>query len=484
MAIGETTPLRSKDALENLPSYTYVTACFASLNSVNLGFDIGVSSGIGLLIQEDMDLTDWQLGFFMGCIQLMAAIGAMCSHEISDRFGRCMTFTFAQVIFLIGICILGTAYNFFLLILGRLFLGFAIGLSLAIDPMYITEIAPGKHRGKLTTLSEIAINVGIVLGFVVNWCLADLPDGTDWRVMVACGAILPLTLLVLSITVMPESPRWLVANGRTEEAESILTKTHPAGENISSVVEGIRQQIEETKSILELGWQPLLKPDPVTRYLMIVGMGVAFTQQLTGIESIIMYSPEIFKRAGVATTHKELFFVTIIMGVLKTLVIVVSACYLDNLGRRPLLILSTVGMSISDFLLGWAIYVKWSIGAVAGVCSFVTFFSIGIGPVCWLLASEVFPVQIRAKAMSVATTLNRIASGFVATTFLPMAGFLTLAGYFWLFSGVIAVIFLWTCVYIPETKQRTLEQLVKDLGEDILKDEEQATRRAESGAKA
>lgn len=482
MAVSETTPLRSKDATP--PFYTYVISCFASLNSVNLGFDIGVSSGIGLLIQEDMHLTDWELGFFMGCIQLMAAIGAMCSHEISDRYGRCLTFTFAQVIFLIGICILGTANSFFLLILGRIFLGFAIGISLSIDPMYITEIAPASHRGKLTTLSEIAINVGIVLGFIVNWCLADLPDGTDWRAMVACGAVLPLALLILSLTIMPESPRWLVANGRAEEAESILFKTHSVGENISSLVDGIRQQIKESKSILELGWQPLLRPDPVTRYLMIVGIGVAFTQQLTGIESIIMYSPEIFKRAGVATTHKELFFVTIIMGVVKTLVIMVSACYLDNLGRRPLLILSTVGMSISDFLLAMAIYVRSSIGAVAGICSFVTFFSIGIGPVCWLMASEVFPVQIRAKAMSVATTLNRVASGLVATTFLPMAGFLTLAGYFWFFSGVIAAIFLWTCVYIPETKQMTLEQLVKDLGKDILNDEGQAAAGMENSAKA
>jgi sugar porter (SP) family MFS transporter len=461
---NEKTPLtsQSKDASseeEPLPMYVWAIALFATINSVNLGFDIGVNSGVGLLIQEDMQLTDWELGIFMGSIHFVAAGGGLMSHEILDRLGRRLTFTVSQFIFLVGIGILCYATTYEQLLVSRVFLGIAIGISLALGPLYIGELSPASHRGRLTTLAEIAINVGILIGFIVNWVFADWPLGVNWRLMTACGAVLPLVLIVLSLTVMPESPRWLIANGEIDKAEVILARTHPAGEDIFALVDGIRTQTEKDKGISALGWEPLLHPDPVTRSMMIVGIGVAFAQQVTGVESVVMYSPEIFKRAGYASTQKELFVATIWVGIVKSVCIVFAALLLDSMGRRPLLLASMAGMACSHVLLASASINGSGAIAALSVLFFVGFFSIGIGPITWIYASEVFPLNIRARALSAATTVNRLTSATVALTFLPLADAIGFAGYFFLFAFFIAaagIIQYFTC---PETKGRTLEQV-------------------------
>jgi len=462
MVATENTPLTSKGGDKEEPPlnwYVCVIAACATINSVNLGFDIGVNSGVGMLVQEDMGLTDWELGVFMGSIHFVAAVGGFMSHEITDRLGRRLSFLVAQVIFLIGIAILCCAQSYTQLLFSRVFLGLAIGVSLALGPLYISELAPAGHRGKLTTWSEIAINVGILIGFIVNWVFADLPHGVNWRVMVACGAVLPCVLIVLSLTVLPESPRWLIAKGQLPEAEEVLTSTHPPGEDIATLVNGIRHQAEEDAGNADRGWEPLLRPDEFTRRMMMVGIGVAFAQQVTGIESVVMYSPEIFKRAGVATNVKELFVATILVGVVKTLCIIVAACHLDSWGRRPLLLLSMAGMSSSLLLLSAGFHLDISMLAASAVLLYVSFFSLGIGPICWLFAAEVFPVHIRAKAMSVATTVNRLGSGTVALTFLPLADILGFAGYFLLFAFLILVCGVIQYFTVPETKGLTLEEI-------------------------
>lgn len=467
MAANENTPLalhipgsKSYDkAEESPPRYVYAIAACATLNSVNLGFDIGVNSGAGLLIQEDMRLTDWQLGVFMGSIHFVAAIGGLVSHEFTDRLGRRISFAVAQAIFLVGIAILCSAQSYSQLLLSRVFLGIAIGVSLALGPLYISELSPASHRGRLTTWAEVAINLGILIGFVANWVFVDLPQGMNWRVMTASGAVLPVLLIVLSLTVMPESPRWLISKGDVSQARTILASTHPAGEDIEEIVEGIRQQAETDAGYARLGWAPLLQPDACTRRLMMVGIGVAFAQQASGIESIVMYSPEIFRRAGVATSVKELFIATILVGVVKTVFILIAACFLDSLGRRPMLLFSSCGMALSHVLLSVAFFQGLPMLAASAVLLYVGFFSLGIGPITWLFASEVFPLHIRAKAMSTATTVNRIVSATVALTFLPLADLLGFAGYFLLFASIVAVSAVVQFFTVPETKGMTLEKI-------------------------
>lgn len=383
----------------------------------------------------------------------------MFSHYFCDRLGRCKTFTVSQAIFLMGICLLVTSKDFTQVLASRIFTGFAIGVSLAIDPLYISEVAPASHRGQLTTLSEIAINFGILLGFIANWVFADLPAGENWRTMKLVGTIGPLTMIILSLTVMPESPRWLAAQGRDTEAEEVLRSTHNAGENMNILMTGIKNEVQEEATFAKLGWQPLLQPDAQTRWMMSVGIGVAVAQQMTGIESVVMYSPEIFKQAGVAKTDKDLFAVTVCLGVVKTFCIVVSACFLDNCGRRPLLLVGMAGIAASQATMSMGLAVENDVVTVVGVFSFVCFFSLGVGPICWLLAAEVFPFNIRAKAMSVATTLNRITSASVALTFLPLSGFLGLSGYFGVFAMLSSLCGAIQFFTVPETKGMTLESM-------------------------
>eukprot|EP00928_Gymnodinium_smaydae_P040310 TRINITY_DN2734_c0_g3_i1.p1 TRINITY_DN2734_c0_g3~~TRINITY_DN2734_c0_g3_i1.p1 ORF type:complete len:521 (-),score=63.23 TRINITY_DN2734_c0_g3_i1:427-1959(-) len=443
-----------------------ISMCSA-LNSANIGFDIGVSSGVAILIREDMDLNDVQVGAFIGLIHFIAAFGSLNSHAVSDRLGRRLTFTVTQVVLLAGLAVSLFSRSFALLMVGRVLVGLGIGLGLAIDALYIAELAPAQHRGKLTAWPEIAVNLGILIGFFANWLLADLGADFAWRYMIACGAFLPCLLIILSLTIMPESPRWLIAKGRVGEATELLKRTHPAGEDVATLVDGILKDIDDDAQAERLGWRTLLCPSANVRRSVLVALGVAFAQQINASESVVAYSPEIFKRAGVASTTSSLFAITMLVGFVKCLFVVIAASFVDNCGRRPLLVLSTAGATISLAMLSLGTYLGVSWLSVAAVCCFMAVFSLGLGPMPWLLAAELFPSRLRAKGTSLATFLNRCTSGTIALTFLPVSRALGgQANYFAFFALLTAISALACYKFVPETSQRTLEELQQTIGEN------------------
>jgi len=212
---------------------TYSTIIFslcAALNSCNLGFDIGVSTVVGPLLQDgEFALSNFQTEIFMGSINFFAMIGAIFASDISDRFGRRCSFVVAALTFIFGIIIMVSAPNYTALIFGRVFVGIGVGFGLAIDPLYISEIAPASHRGRLVTWSEIAVNIGIVLGFSSGLFFFNIENDVAWRVMFALGLVMPICLVFLTTFVMPESPRWLVSKGSSDKAREILIKIYPEG---------------------------------------------------------------------------------------------------------------------------------------------------------------------------------------------------------------------------------------------------------------
>mmetsp|Transcript_668 Transcript_668/g.1111 ORF Transcript_668/g.1111 Transcript_668/m.1111 type:complete len:499 (-) Transcript_668:305-1801(-) len=447
------------------PLFMYLMAGCAALNSTNIGFDIGVSSGMAVILQEQWQLTDGQIGQFMSSIAFMAALGGLSSQGVSDRLGRRWTFAVTQATLLVGLAIQVSAVSFIMVMVGRLIVGLAVGFGLAVDPLYIAELAPAEHRGRLTSWPEIAINFGILLGFFVNWAFADIDHAISWRLMAAMGAILPTILLVLSLAVMPESPRWLISKERGDEATAVLRSSHSQSHDVASIVEAIKSEISEDQSNGSSGWVPLLCPDKVTRKLLLVGIGIAVAQQITGVDSVVAYSPTIFKRGHVATTDASLFAVTMLVGFVKLAFIVLAAHYMDTKGRRPLLIFSTSASAVCLAALALALALNISWLSVFAVCSYVAAFSLGIGPITWLMAAEIFPSKIRAKSMSLATFVNRCTSGIVTLTFLPLSDAMGgQAQYFTLFAALTVLTAVFACVVVPETKQQTLEQLHQQMG--------------------
>lgn len=335
----------------NVSQSTYLFVMCAALNSCNLGYDIGVNTGAGkLLLDEDsLNLDERQLEIFMGSLNLFAAIGAICGSIISDKFGRRGAFLVAAIGFIFGVLVQSFANSYLVLMIGRVFVGLGVGFGLAIDPIYISEVSPSEHRGRLVTWSEIATNIGIVFGFISGLIFYNLEPNLAWRLMFGSGIILPSILIFCVIKVMPESPRWLISKGRDEEAKLVLEKIYPVGCDIDTVVKEIRDAIKmEMDAEQAVGWDMIFYPTPAFRRMLLVGVGSAIAQQLVGIDAIQYFLDFILEEAGVQEGIGRMF-ILIGLGILKLAVIFVAGSFFDKSGRRPLIFISLFGKNIFSF---------------------------------------------------------------------------------------------------------------------------------------
>ncbi|XP_010935630.1 probable polyol transporter 4 [Elaeis guineensis] len=449
--------------------YVFACAVFASLNNVLLGYDVGVMSGCILFIQKDLHITEVQQEVLVGCLSIVSLLGSLAGGRTSDAVGRKWTMGLAAIVFQIGAAIMAFAPSFRVLMIGRLLAGVGIGFGVMIAPVYIAEISPAVARGSLTSFPEIFINVGILLGYISNYAFSGLSEHINWRIMLGVG-ILPSVFIGFALFVIPESPRWLVMQKRVDEARSVLTKV--------SESEGDAEQrlaeIEKAASVTgaegyrdKAVWRELLRPSPAVRRMMITGFGIQCFQQVTGIDATVYYSPTIFRDAGIKSDSK-LLAATVAVGFTKTIFILVATFLIDRVGRKPLLFVSTIGMTICLFGLGLALSLlkhelvstKLGIGAaMLAVCGNVAFFSVGMGPVCWVLSTEIFPLRLRAQATALGAVGNRVSSGLIAMSFLSVCRILSVGGTFLIFSLISAVSVVFVYKRVPETKGKTLEQI-------------------------
>nr|QCU55131.1 polyol transporter [Camellia fraterna] len=449
----------------NTKKYVLACAIFASLNSVLLGYDVGLMSGAILFIHEDLKITEVQQEVLVGSLSVVSLFGSLAGGRTSDAIGRKWTMGLAAIIFQTGAAIMTLAPTFQILMIGRLLCGIGIGFGVMIAPVYIAEISPTIARGSLTSFPEIFINLGILLGYVSNYAFSGLSVHLNWRIMLAVG-ILPSVFIGFALFIIPESPRWLVMQNRVEAARAVLLKTieneseveERLGEILLAAGIGNAEKYEE-KPV----WRELLSPSPALRRMLVTGFGIQCFQQITGIDATVYYSPEIFEVAGIAGNSK-LLAATVAVGVTKTAFILVAILLIDKLGRKPLLSISTIGMTICLFCLGLTLlllkHTPFGIGMpILAVCGNVAFFSVGIGPVCWVLTSEIFPFRLRAQAGALGAVGNRVCSGLIAMSFLSMAPAITVAGTFFIFSAVSAVSVAFVYTLVPETKGKSLEQI-------------------------
>lgn len=398
----------------------------------------------------------------------------------------------AAAIFFVGAVVMSLAPSFAWLMVGRLVAGMGVGYALVIAPVYTAEVAPASTRGTLTCFPEIFINLGILLGYVANYAFQDLPAHYSWRVMLGMGVVPPFFIGVF-VLFMPESPRWLIMRNRNEDAMKVLLRTSDsvaeAEERLAQIMEGIQyaqknlrkggpistQEVvdggDSLKSEGEGTWGELLfRNTPTIRRMLLVGLGIQFFQQASGIDATVYYSPVTFKKAGIKSQN-AILGATMAMGFVKTGFIVVAACFIDKAGRRPLLLTSTAGTTLSLASLALCLigvgktsgstHEAFAFLAVFAACANVAFFSIGLGPVNWVMGAEIYPLRLRAKAAGIGVGVNRLVSGVVAVTFLSFADAISVPGVFFFYAGFAFLAVLFVYFFVPETKGKTLEEIVE-----------------------
>jgi MFS transporter, SP family, galactose:H+ symporter len=431
--------------------FVYIAAAISALGGLLFGYDTGVISGAILFVKKDFGLSSTVEEIVVSAVLVGALIGAAAGGALADRIGRRKTIIIAAVIFAFGA--LGTALspNVEILVVGRIIVGLAIGIASFTAPLYLSEIAPEQIRGRLVAFNQLALTFGIVISYLVDYAFSG---SADWRVMFGLAAI-PAVVLGLGMIRMPDSPGWLIMQKRNQDAHKTLSRISPQS-NPDKDIQEISHSLQQQKS----GWRELLRP--MVKPALIVGVGLALFQQITGINTVIYYAPTIFQFAGISSASNAIL-ATAAVGVVNIILTAVAMTLLDKVGRRPLLLIGLAGMVVSILVLGVAFSMPQtsSTGAIAVVAlmAYVGFFAVGLGPVFWLLISEIYPLKIRGKAMSIATEANWGANLIVALTFLSMVAVIGHSGTFWFYGAVGVAAWIFSYMLVPETRGRTLESI-------------------------
>lgn len=432
-----------------------VTAATAGLAGILFGYDTGIIAGALLSITPDFGLTSFQSGAVVGAVPIGAVLGAWFASRGADRHGRRKLILASAVIFILGAIASAAAEHFWQLGAARFVIGVGIGVASAVAPVYISEVAPAAMRGRLVTFFQLAVTIGILVAYLVGLAFADVAGG--WRWMLGLGAI-PALALLLGVMRLPSSPRWLLMKGREAEAIAALEQVRPEGDG------AILLEVQEIKSSMggDSGtWRDLLRP--AVKMALVVGVGLAILQQITGINTVIYYAPTIIQQTGIDSASSAIL-ASLGVGIINVIMTVVALRLLDRAGRRVLLFIGVSGMAASLFLLGCAFLggVDSTLSSVIAILSlmlFVSSFAISLGPIFWLLNAEIYPLSVRSKAASAGTMTNWFFNFLVSLTFLPLIDLLDQTGAFWLY-GAIGLVTLWFCWrFVPETKGRSLEQI-------------------------
>ena len=428
-----------------------LTASVAALGGLLFGYDTSVISGAMLFLRTDFRLTDTQLEFAVSIALAGALVGSAIAGYSTDRWGRRTVLLGTGVGFAVFSVLSGLAFNLVSFSLARFFVGACIGVASLVTPLYLSEMSPARIRGALVSLNQLAITVGIGAAYFVDFSLAA---GKNWRWMFIT-AVFPAIALVVGMLLLSESPRWLARKGFRDRALEGFCRLG-RGEEAEAELEEVEQALQDEQE----GLRSLFRPG--LRTAVLVGIWLAIFSQITGINTIIYYSPEILRLSGYPSA-KAAILAAAIIGVVNVLVTVVAILLIDRLGRRFLLLMATAGMTLTLGLIGIA-FSRHSPGLVVfyEMIGYVIFFGVGLGPVVWLLISEIYPTKIRGQAMSLATLSVWGANWLVAGTFLSLIHAAGRAGTFWIFAGICVLAFLFCLKVVPETKGRTLEAIERD----------------------
>ena len=432
--------------------YVIWVSLVAALGGLLFGFDTAVISGAIVFLKKEFGLNSHQTEIAVSSILFGCVIGASVAGVLCDRFGRKNTLIGAAALFFfssIGAALPTGLWDFSI---ARLIGGLGIGVASMLSPLYIAEIAPPAVRGRLVSLNQMAIVTGILVAYVVSWIFASTNTADAWRWMFGVAGI-PSLLFVAALLFVPESPRWLIQKGRSKKALEVLAKfsnEQQAAIEFAEIEKTIAQEQGSMKDLLE---------KRIRRPLMIA-VGLAVLQQITGINTILYYGSMIFTETAAQSASSAIGANTII-GLINFVGTIVAMLFIDRIGRKPLLLVASAGMALSLGALGFALQAATPSPPLmlSFILIYVACFAVGLGPGAWVLMSELFPNRVRGRAMSVATSSLWAACLLITFTFLSLVEAIGQAGAFWLFGVISAFTFVFILMFVPETSGRTLEEI-------------------------
>jgi sugar porter (SP) family MFS transporter len=413
-----------------------LVAGVASLGGLLFGYDTGVISGALLFIRGVFHLSPFMQGLVVALALAGATLGAAFAGSFSDRFGRRRVILVTAILFVVGSLLCALATSTAVLLAGRLVIGVAIGVASMLTPLYLSEIAPAARRGAVVSLNQMCITLGIVASYGVDYAFSGMTDGWRWMLGLGC---LPGLVLGAGMAFMPDSPRWLASVGRFDAAGHALRQLR-GSTDVAGELDQIRADLASSGRT-RASWSSLLHGG--ARTALIVGVGLAVFQQVTGINTVIYFAPTIFETAGFGHASTSIL-ATAGVGLVNVIMTYVALRLLDTAGRRAMLLWGLSGMFVMLVVLAAS-------------------FAIGLGPVFWLLIAEIFPLGIRGRAMSVSTVANWGSNLIVSQSFLLLIHGIGAAATFGLFAVMTALNIVFAAFRVPETKGRSLEEIEQEM---------------------
>lgn len=439
--------------------YLYWITFVAINGGLLFGLNMVGISGATEMIQSEFSLTDSGLATVASLLTVGCLIGALFTGQFTEKYGRKNVMIFTAIIYIISALGSALAGSSMILTISRVLSGLAVGATSVVAPMYISEISPANKRGTLVSLNQFAITFGIILAYIIDYLLMDLGPNS-WRYMLAVPAIFGLLFFIFLVTSFPQSPRWLLAHGRREEAIKVLNSIG-GQELIDSELPEMEKSIQSEAGKSKVKLSEIFKGK--TGVIVLIGTALAALQQITGINAVIMYSPDIFQVAGSA--RSDSMMQAVIVGVVNFLMTIVALWLVDKKGRKTLLLWGAVGMIVSLAYLTFEFSkpVQNGIGVLVALLVYISFFAASFAPVMWVIISEIYPNRIKGVAMSFSTAVSWLCT-FLTVYFAPIIqgtlGLNYLFGVFGLFS---LLAFIFVKIWIPETKGKSLEQIEKEL---------------------
>ena len=444
-----------------LPSSPHVNRGFilrissiAALGGLLYGYDMGIIAAAAIFVKRSFAISTLMEEWVVSVVLIGAMIGAIMGGAVADRIGRRVTLVWAGGIFLVGSLLAPLSGNVFVLIAARAIIGIGIGFTSVTAPVYVSELAPPQSRGMLIGLYQFALTVGIALANLVGYWLAAQQA---WRLMFGI-AVVPTVFFLGVVLTVPESPRWLFAHGRAKDAAAILRvymNDIGAQRFLDDIELGLETPVEQRWSAL---WSPTVRGS------LFIAAGLTVLQQVTGINTIIYYGPQIFELAG-SSSHPNAILATLIVATVNVVATVVGIALVDRIGRKPLLYVGVSGMTIALFALSFAFghqgMLGSSLGSIAIACLvvYIACFAFSLGAIAWILVAEVFPLRVRGRGVAAGTLFSGIANFTVSLTFLSLINILGSAGTFAIYGTFCIVTLVFVRFVVPETRGRDLESI-------------------------